>query len=229
MPITLPPEAAKQLVASIKRFMPCDSESASAAEASMTRFTIVAAFLVGMVASADAQRAPRREFSRVTQRGEALADYHDGVTQVVAAYYHSQRNHDTPWLLIEVGMSSAQPFVLRRDRVRLVSPSGRAVLLAEQIRWGADSARARGLLQQAQVTRHQVRTYFLGTRDAARLRFFGRPEKGQTVVDLAQSLPEEVLLGDLLFESPTGAWERGTYALEIEHDGGTAALPIHLR
>jgi hypothetical protein len=46
---------------------------------------------------------------------------------------------------------------------------------------------------------------------------------------IAQSLPEEVLLGDLLFESPTGARERGTYALEIEHDGGMAALPIHLR
>ena len=41
--------------------------------------------------------------------------------------------------------------------------------------------------------------------------------------------PEEVLLGDLLFESPTGAWERGIYALEIEHEGGTAALPIELR
>jgi len=195
----------------------------------MTRFTIVAAFVVGMVAFADAQRAQPREFSHVKPLGAALVEYQDGLTQAVAAYYHSQRNHDTPWLLIEVGVSSPQAFVLRRDRVRLVSPSGQVVPLAAQTRWGGDSARARGLLQQARTTRHQVRTYFRGTRDGVRLRFFGRPEQGQTVVDVAQIAPEEVLLGDLLFESPTGAWERGTYALEIEHDAGTAALPIELR
>lgn len=195
----------------------------------MARFTVAAAFVLGMVAMADAQRAQPREFSRVTQQGAALVEYHDGVTQVVAAYYHSQRHHDTPWLLIELGVSSSRLIVLHRDRVRLVSPSGQVVPLATQTRWGADSARARGLLQQARTTRHQVRTYFRGTRDVWRLRFFGRPEQGQTVLDVVQSSPEEVLLGDLLFESPTGAWARGTYALEIEHDGGTAALPIELR
>lgn len=195
----------------------------------MARITIVAALLLGVVASLGAQRAQPREFSRVKQLGAALVEYHDGLTQAVAAYYHSQRNHDTPWLLIEVGVSSPQAFVLRRDRVRLVSPSGQAVPLAAQTRWGADSARARGLLQEARTTRHQVRTYFRGTRGVESLRFFGRPEQGQTVIDVAQIAPEEVLLGDLLFESPTGAWEKGVYALEIEHDGGVAALPIELR
>ncbi len=194
----------------------------------MARIMIAAALLVGMVGPVVAERPQPREFSRVTQQGAALVEYHDGVTQVVAAYYHSQRNHDTPWLLIEVGLSSPRPFVLRRDRVWLVSPSGNAVPLAGQRRWGADSARARSLLQQARITRHQVGAYFLG-RGGQRLRFFGRPEQGQTVVDVAQVAPEEVLLGDLMFESPTGAWERGTYALEIEHDLGTVALPIELR
>ena len=195
----------------------------------MARVMVVAALLMGIVASADAQRAKPREFSRVKQLGAALVEYHDGLTQAVAAYYHSQRHHDAPWLLIEVGVSSPQALVLRRDLVRLVSPSGQSVPLAAQTRWGADSARARGLLQEARTTRHQVRTYFRGTRGVEPLRFFGRPEQGQTVIDVAQIAPEEVLLGDLLFESPTGAWERGIYALEIEHDGGTAALPIELR
>jgi len=194
----------------------------------MVRITVVTALLVGLVASVEAQRVQPREFSRVKQLGAALVEYHDGLTQVVAAYYHSQRHHDTPWLLIEVGVSSPQAFVLRRDRVRLVSPSGRAVPLAGQRRWGADSARARGLLQQARITRHQLSAYFRG-RGGQRLRFFGRPEQGQTVIDVAQIAPEEVLLGDLLFESPTGAWEKGIWALEIEHDRGTAALPIELR
>jgi hypothetical protein len=74
-----------------------------------------------------------------------------------------------------------------------------------------------------------VRPCFRSTRDGVRRRFFGRPEQGQTVVDVAPIAPEEVLLGDLLFESPTGAWERSTCALEIEHEAGTAVLPIELR
>ena len=93
----------------------------------MARVMAVAALFMGIVASADAQRAQPREFSRVKPLGAALVEYHDGLTQAVAAYYHSQRNHDTPWLLIEVGVSSPQAFVLRRDRVRLVSPSGQSV------------------------------------------------------------------------------------------------------
>jgi hypothetical protein len=44
-----------------------------------------------------------------------------------------------------------------------------------------------------------------------------------------QSGPDEVLLGDLLFESPTGGWEKGSYALVIRHDRGSASLPIELR
>ncbi len=39
----------------------------------MTRSAVVAAFVVGMVAAADAQRAPRRELSRVTQQGAPLS------------------------------------------------------------------------------------------------------------------------------------------------------------
>jgi hypothetical protein len=37
-----------------------------------------------------------------------------------------------------------------------------------------------------------------------------------------------VAVGPLFFESPTGAWEDGTYALIVRHEKGTAQLPIHL-
>jgi len=194
----------------------------------MARFTALTALLATIVPVSIAAQAPR-EFSNVKRLGSALVEYHDGLTQAVAAYYHSQRNHDAPWLLIELGMSSPRSLVVRRDEVELVTPTGDVVPLAGQRRWGADSARARRLLQQARTTRHQVTSYFRGTRGVEAIRFFGRPESGDTAIDLAQAAPEEVLLGDLLFESPTGAWARGTYALVIRHDGGTASLPIDLR
>jgi hypothetical protein len=37
------------------------------------------------------------------------------------------------------------------------------------------------------------------------------------------------VLGDLLFESPTRLWDKGTYALLVRYDGAEAVLPIELR
>lgn len=187
----------------------------------------VALALVAALGSAT-QTQPK-EFARVRSLGRALVEYNDGLTRVVAAYYHSQSSHDSAWLLIEFGVASPRSLTVRRDQVELVTPSGRVVPLASQRRWGGDSTRARLLLQQAQTTRHQVRTYFREVNGSEALRFFTRPEDGGTVIDAVQTVPEQVLLGDLMFESPTGAWERGRYALNLRYELGTASLPIDLR
>ena len=39
---------------------------------------------------------------------------------------------------------------------------------------------------------------------------------------------DRVAVGPLFFEAPTGAWERGTYALIVRHEKGMAQLPINL-
>ncbi len=174
-------------------------------------------------------QAQPREFASVRSLGRALVEYHDGTTHAVAAYYHSQSSHDSAWLLIEFGVASPRSLTVRRDQVELVTPSGRVVALASQRRWGGDSTRARLLLQQAQTTRHQVRSYFREADGSEALRFFTRPEDGGTVIDAVQTVPEQVLLGDLMFESPTGAWERGRYALNLRYELGTASLPIDLK
>ena len=185
---------------------------------------------VAVVASlASVIQAQPREFASVRSLGRALVEYHDGTTHAVAAYYHSQSSHDSAWLLIEFGVASPRSLTVRRDQMELVTPWGRVVPLASQRRWGRDSNRARTLLQQARTTRHQVRTYFREMNGAEALRFFTRPEEGGTVIDVVQTAPEQVLCGDLMFESPTGAWERGGYALILRHEYGTASLPIDLK
>ena len=187
------------------------------------------AALMMSVATVSALPAQTREFANVRELGRALAEYNDGVTQAVAAYYHSQRNHDSRWLLIEVGLMSRKALTLGRDQVELVTPAGIELPLASQRQWGQDGARARALLQQAQPTRHQVKSYFREVNGREELRFFTRPEEGGTTIDGTQVLPEQVLLGDLYFEAPAGAWDRGTYALVIHRDDGTIRLPIELR
>ena len=185
--------------------------------------------LVLSVAAVSALPAQSREFANVRELGRALAEYNDGVTQAVAAYYYSQRNHDSRWLLIEVGLMSRKPLTLGRDQVELVTPAGDELPLASQRQWGQDSARARTLLQQARPTRHQVKSYFREVNGREELRFFTKPGEFGTTIDGTQVMPEQVLLGDLYFESPAGAWDRGTYALVIHRNDGAIRLPIELR
>jgi hypothetical protein len=61
------------------------------------------------------------------------------------------------------------------------------------------------------------------------LRFFTQPPNFGTVENTVNLMPYQLGLGDLLFESPTGVWEKGTSALVIHYAGTEVQLPIALR
>jgi hypothetical protein len=206
----------------------------------MTSARVSAAVLTGVLAlvlatgtgQAQLTRRPapgRQDLPHVKVLGAALSVFDDRVVRVVAAYYYAQRNHDTPWILLEFGVRAQRALRLERDRIEIETPSGDIVPLSGQRRWGADGRRAQQLLQQITPTRHQVRPYFGSSTQVNRLRFFSRPEDGYTVVDAEEVVWEPILIGDLLFESPTGAWEPGRHVLAVGHEYGVARLPIDLR
>ena len=184
--------------------------------------------LIGLAALPAAQSRPR-ELANVRELGAALAEYNNGLVQAVAAYYYSQRNHDSRWLLVEIGINSRQLTTISRDRIELVTPNGDVVPLSGQRRWAEDSARAQTLFQQVRPTRHQVGSYFRAIADITRLRFFAAPGVGGTVIDTIDTAADQILLGDLFFESATGAWGRGRHVLVIGHTNGVVELPIDLR
>ena len=191
----------------------------------------LASLAFGFASRADGatQRPQTRELPYAKVLGSAVSEYNDGAAQAVVAYYYSQREHAGPWMFLEIGFRTRRRTLLRRDRIEIETPSGEVVPLSGQRRWGADPTRAVRLLQQATPTRHQVRSYFGSAANINRLRFFSRPEDGHTVVDFEESFWEPVLIGDLFFESPTGAWEKGRHVLSIGYEQGTASLPLDLK
>jgi hypothetical protein len=200
----------------------------------MNRSTSVVAglLLVAAGASLGAQSPTRRvprEFDHVRTLGRALSEFNDNRIQVAAAYYYSQANHDSRWLLIELGALGQQTTTINRDQIELVTPTGRVVRLATQARWAEDSRHNALLLQQASTSRHPVESYFKPANGRTRLRFFTRPPGAGTVLNFIDLRPNELVLGDLLFESPTLLWDKGTYALVVRYDGAEAILPIELR
>ena len=170
----------------------------------------------------------QQEFTSANRQiGKAAVEYRDKAIHVVAAYYYSQRNHDSRWLLIESALSTTQESVIKREHIMLRTPQGREIPLATQRRIGEDVRRVEQLLQNAKVQTHPVASYFRERDRLEDMKMFRLPF-GPVVHDEFIADRDHVAVGPLFFESPTGAWEKGTYALVVRHSTGVAELPIHL-
>ena len=184
----------------------------------------------GVAAPLRAQ-TPRELFPNTNDLGRAVIEYEDDAIQVVAAYNYSQRNHDSRWLLIELGVATREVMRITNRDITLVTPDGRVVAVPSQRAFAQDILRTRRLVQNAVTTRHlgsRVRGYF-GGRRSERFQWF--------VVTLFDGIVSEFFdvdinrpaWGDLYFASPTGAWAGGTYSLVVQGAGETrAVLPIDL-
>ena len=109
----------------------------------------------------------------------------------------------------------------------LRTPEGREIKLATQTRIGEDVVRIEQLLQNARVVSHDVPSYFTQRDRIEGMRLFRLPF-GPVVHNDFVTDHHRVAVGPLFFESPTGRWEKGTYALVVRHAKGTAELPILL-
>jgi hypothetical protein len=170
----------------------------------------------------------QKEFSSANRKiGNAAVQYRDKMIHIVAAYYHSQRNHDSRWLLIESALSTTENSIIKRENIALRTPQGREIPLATQRRVGEDVKRVEQLLQNAKVQTHPVASYFNQRDRIEDMKMFRLPF-GPIVHDEFVSDRDHVAVGPLFFESPTGAWEKGTYALIVRHPKGVAEMPITL-
>ena len=185
---------------------------------------VAAALMLGLTGAVRAQQ----DFSSANrERGRAAVEYRDNDIHILAAYYYSQRNHESRWITMDVALSTEKRTVFRRDAIALRTPGGREIPLASQERVGEDTTNVENLLRNARVEGHDVLSYFPQRQYTYPMRLFTFPFKGIVLSEFVVD-HNEVASGPLFFESPTGAWEDGTYALIIRHQNGAAELPIRL-
>jgi hypothetical protein len=172
--------------------------------------------------------AVQKEFSAASRQiGRAAVEYRDKHLQVVAAYYYSQRNHDSRWLMLETAFSTNEPATINRSDIVLRTPEGREIPLATQRQVGEDVNRIKALLQNATTVTHDVVSYFTQRDRVETINLFRLPFD-DVVHDSFVVDRHRVAVGRLFFAAPTGAWEDGTYALVVRHANGTAEMPIRL-
>ena len=179
------------------------------------------------LAFAGSHVAAQQEFRAIKKLGQAAVQFKDKATHVVAAYYYSQRNHESRWLYLQAALSTTRETIIHRNEIVLRTPQGREIPLATQTRLGEDVKRVEQLLQNASVQSHNVASYFPQQGRVEDMQMFRLPF-GPVVHDEFIVDRDRTAVGPLFFESPTGAWEKGTYALVVRHKNGTAELPINL-
>jgi len=194
----------------------------------MTRLVPVVVLLAGVAVTSAQRGADDNAFPHTKPNGRATVEYRDERVQAVAIYDYSQRNHDTDWLLVQIGVALSERGAVKRDSFSVTMPGGRKVPLATQEQFLADSAKITKLRQNARIFQREVLGYFPKSADGEFLRWFALP--GEGTVRNPAVIPSEhgVVIGDLYFKSPTLRWDDGTYRLVFDNENGHAELPIRL-
>ena len=203
--------------------------------------TILPVALVALACGAAAPAQPFRlnqdDFPNVrfpdARFGEPhLVVYDDGVVLASAEYRYSQRHHDSPWLVVTLGLAAAEAITIRREDIALVRPDGIAVAPATGRERDRDIDGVRRLLDERANWPGSLSFAFPRSRID---RGFHRFEFG---VDGSDRTPDSVLRiearggvrGDVFFVSPDRSWPAGVHALVVTvGEARIVRLPVLLR
>jgi len=190
-------------------------------------WALCALSLATAMALTGAQLSAQTESYPAKQRGRGVVEFHNKAMHAVAAYNYSQRDHDSRWIVIQSALTMSKESIIHRGDIVLRTPQGQEIPLATQERVAADVTKVEQLLQNAKVQAHDVLSYFKQQDRVEDMQLFRLPfgpvVHNEFIVDR-----DHVATGPLFFESPTGAWEAGTYKLVARSENGTAEMPIIL-
>ncbi len=161
-----------------------------------------------------------------------LVVYDDGVVLASASYRYSQRHHDSPWLVITLGLAASEALTIRREDIVLVRPDGIAAPPATERERDLDIEGVRRLLDERSSWPDRLSFAFPRSRID---RGFHRFDFG---VEDSDRIPDRILRiearggvrGDAFFVSPDGSWQTGVHALVVTvDDDRIIRLPVLLR
>jgi len=195
----------------------------------MNRFAIAVLVAATFVAVTSIQ-AQQKEFPfrYIRQNGRATPEFSHQGLHVVINYDYSQRNHKSAWLLVDMAAASRRRFVLHKSDVKLLTPGGRELMVAPQQTVIADAPALTMLLQNARIWRRDLLSYFPQRSTLEPIKFQIAPPGTGTTSDESVVDNDRVATGAVLFKTPEGSWDAGTYRFEVNTEVGTAALPIRL-
>ena len=196
-----------------------------------------AALACGATALAQPFRLSQEDFPNVrfpdTRFGEPyLVVYDDGDLLASASYRYSQRHHDSPWLVVTLGLAASEALTIRREDIALLRPDGIAAPPATERERDRDVEGVRGLLAERASWPDSLSFAFPRSRiDRGFYRFdFGVEESDRIPDRMLRIEPRGGVRGDVFFVSPDGRWPSGLHALAVTvDDDRIVRLPVLLQ
>ena len=197
----------------------------------------VVALACGAAALAQPFRLSQEDFPNVrfpdARFGEPyLVVYDGGDLLASASYRYSQRHHDSPWLVVTLGLAATEALTIRREDILMVRPDGIAVPPATERERDRDVEGMRRLLDERAAWPDSLSFAFPRSRiDRGFYRFdFGVQESDRTPDRTLRIEARGGVRGDAFFVSPDGRWQTGLHALVVTlDDDRILRLPVLLQ
>ena len=202
----------------------------------------IATLAFGAPASAQPFRLSLEDFPDTgfpdTGLGEPyLVMYDDGDFLASASYRYSQRNHDSPWLVVTLRMARSERvwknLEIRREDIVLIRPDGIEVPPATQRERRSDREGLQRLLNERANWPETVRFNWPRERTRGGYYFLQRDlrfeERGGLRFETRRAA-DSASSNDVFFVSPDGSWETAVHALVVTiDDDRIVKLPVWLR
>ena len=197
----------------------------------------VVALACGAAALAQPFRLTQDDFPDVRFSDARFGDpylviYDDGDLLASASYRYSQRHHDSPWLVVTLGLAASEALTIRREDIVLVRPDGIAVPPATERERDRDVEGVRRLLDERASWPDSLSFAFPRSRiDRGFYRFdFGVEESDRIPNRILRTDARGGVRGDAFFVSPDGRWASGVHALVVTVDADRIVrLPVLLQ
>jgi hypothetical protein len=161
--------------------------------------------------------------------GKTVAQFKDDKIQVAVSWKYPAFHAEEKWAFFETwAMPLGNPPVrINREDISLFSPDGTRISLPNQKELTKGLPDIRRALDIGDVARDPMGGYFWSRQRTYRLGFHEVPAT-ITAFDFCALGPGDAACGDLFFENPKVAWEKGTYTFEIKNKEIDVKIPITL-
>jgi hypothetical protein len=147
--------------------------------------------------------------------------------EVLIGYRNAQNTLGSPWLMLEVAMTSpgGQTATIRRENVAVTTPAGETVPLATQREFNEAFGNLQSFIRAADVVRDPM-NYWPPRKQPCAIRFFTEPGRGVSFDEVTVN-DFRACEGRFFFRIPGGV-QAGRYVLTIDLEESEVRIPFTL-
>jgi hypothetical protein len=188
-------------------------------------------FLIGVtIAAGLGLSAVPGQTGEVKVLGRTSAQFTDEHVRVAVDWIDLALRPQERWGFIEIWLMPLKrdSIKIRREDISLVLPDGTRLTVPGQAELTAGLPDIRRIMAMTDVPRERLGNTFRPRKSTQRFGFHEVPGTPQMTFDSCTVGQLSAGYGDVFFANPRGAWEDGTYRLEIKNGEIDAAIPFSL-